>query len=216
MKATKAILTCWLITLTASYALASEYKVSTERVVDILNIAYENIHELRNKKYGVIVTNSNKLNAWSAGSIITVTSALLKKLDDKALMAVLLHETAHSTKSHIAHRMANLAGVNVLFSLERLKNLISGAKNNKSYRQQLSEFAEQYSTQQEMQADCIAYNWLLELKSEGLNFDPLDLNTATQLIIGLDFTDFPHQYGKDLPPYLRFKRVQHGHPKQCH
>jgi len=196
-------------------AMADDYQTSTHRVLDNLKVIYKNVDDLRFSNHKIIVSYSSESNAWSAGSLVIVTTALLKKLDNRSLTAVLLHEIAHSKKFHMIDHFGKLIGINVLFSINRLSNWITNSKNEKTYTEDLYRFFEQYNTPQEMQADCMAYNWLKELKSKGLNFDPLDLNRATDLIFEIDFSKMPYELGKDLPPYLRSHKIIKGYGSLC-
>lgn len=157
--------------------------------------------------YGVVISNSDKPNAYCAGTHIIVTKPLLRLLNERELLAVVAHEMAHREKHHIFSRVGMMTGgaIAALFDF--------GSED--SYRERLSGFNADYRLRQEIQADCLAYNWLDDLKHKGFNVDPRDLNKATNKIMGIDFSQVDPEYFDDNPAYIRFLAVEKGYGANC-
>jgi len=115
-------------------------------------------------------------NAFATGVKIYISRALLAAVNDAELTAVVAHEMAHSERGHLVERMGNTLAGAVLHLAgtvaadwryittgradDMMQELIrSGHWATLSSSLQLAE------TGQEMQADCIAWQWLRRLSA---------------------------------------------------
>ena len=177
------------------------------RVHKSINLIKENVDFPFRKFYQVQIKKDQDPNAWSAGSVIIATTGLLEKLDDRQLLAVIAHEMAHREKYHLFSRISMFVGGAIAALLDR--------ETKKPYGQRFNGFNEYYRLKQELQADCFAYNWLMELKHKGFEVDPLDLNSATNAIFEMDFGQVDPEIFDELPPYIRYKAIERGHSPNC-
>ncbi len=157
--------------------------------------------------YQVKIIDTDEANAFSLGTLTLVSQKMLDILDDNELLAVIAHEMAHREKYHIFSRSGMIVGGAIAALLDWHSDI--------PYSERLSGFNEDYQLEQELQADCYAYNWLLQLKKKGFAFEPADLNRATTKIFGIDFGDVDPTYFEDNPAYIRFQKVKQGHSKSC-
>ena len=195
-----------------------------ERVRKIIsNIQHFSGHKFRfkNPKIRIIKGNENEPNAYSLGTAIYVTESTLLLLNDKELTAVLAHEMAHSEYGHTIERIVFLMGSPFL----HLRNLIFSELNMYSTGEidqylenvfkdgqtsQIHKIFENASTKQELQADCLAANWLNKGKKLGLRMDSRDLNGATDKMLGVDMGIVKNLMEADFPPRVRYEAVNSG------
>lgn len=202
---TKPIISLFLALLFCAnaYALNSD----KDRVHKSINLIKENVDFPFRRFYQVQIKKDEDSNAWSAGSVIIATTGLLEKLDGRQLLAVIAHEMAHREKHHLFSRVSMFVGGAIAALLD--------SESKIPYRQRFNGFNEYYRLKQELQADCFAYNWLMELKQKGFEVDPLDLNSATNAIFEMDFGHVDPEVFDELPPYIRYKAIERGHSPNC-
>ena len=157
--------------------------------------------------YQVKIIDSDEANAYSLGNVTLVSQKMLDLLDDHELMAVIAHEMAHREKYHIFSRSGMIIGGAIAALLDW--------HNETPYSERFSGFNQDYQLQQELQADCYAYNWLRQLNNKGFPFEPTDLNRATTKIFDIDFDTVEPQYFEDNPAYIRFHKIKRGHARNC-
>ncbi|MBP9682690.1 MAG: M48 family metalloprotease [Bacteriovorax sp.] len=168
----------------------------------------------------IIKGNHLEANAFSLGRAIYVTQEALKILEENELTAVIAHEMAHREFGHYLARMVYTTGSPIL----HLRNLIfseiyylTTGEADDYLRQvmengQLSliqEILGGASLRQEMQSDCVAANWLERARLQGYNLHPLDLNRATNKIMGMDIGEIV-KYDETNPVVIRYLAVQSG------
>lgn len=132
---------------------------------------------------------------------------------------MLAHEIAHSEEGHLLARMAYVTGSPVLY----LRNLIfseiysysTGEADEYMKRiikegqmAMVREILENSTIAQEMQADCYAANWLEKGRRAGWKVSPLDLNRATNKILGVDIGSIEND--DEFPPVMRYKAIKSG------
>lgn len=198
---------CFALHSINSLAQGKEPKVSKERVLKGIHFIQKHVDYDFRPFYSALVVDSKDKNASALGSILIFTKPLLAALNDQELLAVIAHEMAHREKFHLLTRAGTLVGASVVALFDW--------HNPKPYAERLRGFQEHFSLEQEIEADCMAYNWLLELKHKGFAADPNDLNKATNIIFGMDFTTVDPDYFWDLPPYIRYKNVERGYAPTC-
>lgn len=167
----------------------------------------------------IIEGDDQEANAYSLGPVIYVTKEILEILDDAELTAVMAHEIAHSEEGHMLARMVYTMGSPVL----HLRNLIfsdiyllsTGEADeqmekilNQGHMALIREILEGATVRQEMQADCIAANWLARARSKGWKLSPLDLNRATNTIFGMDIGKMEED--ETFPPLARYNKIRSG------
>lgn len=179
-------------------------------------------HEFRypNPQIRIIRGHENEPNAFSLGPVIYVTQSALEILNDNELSAVLAHEIAHAEYGHLLQRMVFVTGSPVL----HLRNLIfsdiytlTTGEADHTMRKIMStghlalvqEILENASLKQEIQADCLAANWLQNAKRLGKKVSPLDLNRAMLKVLGIDEA-IMNSMDLDFPPYIRGQNVISG------
>lgn len=111
----------------------------------------------RNPKIVIISDKNNSPNAWSLGPTIYVSVDLMSMMNDRELTAVLAHELAHTENSHFLRRIPTPLGSFVLSWFRQLTGLLD------SDPQQLME---DVYLAQEMQADCWASKWLMQMRNQ--------------------------------------------------
>ncbi len=153
-----------------------------------------------------LVTSKHVENAIASYPFIAVNPSWLKRLSDEEVLAVMAHEVAHIENAHFSKRMAIAAGgfFNALFDF----------KNKKNLRERYSGFLNYYSLEQEMNADCVAYNWLKGMRNLGYKAKPQSLATVFEKDLGA--LEKFEEYGlQNEPVYIRYKKVMKGHPDEC-
>lgn len=196
-----------LIATTFPLSVGAAGKYSPKRIKAKINFIKENVSFPFRLVYGVKVVKKSEPNAYALGTHIVVTTALLDKLNDRELLAVIAHEMGHRERHHIFSRAGMYVGSAIVALFDW--------RNDRSYVERLTGFNESYGLAQEIQADCHAYNWLQELKHKGHNVDPLDLNSATNAIVGFDLSEVDPKYFEGLPEYIRFQNIARGHSPNC-
>ncbi|MCB0420744.1 MAG: M48 family metalloprotease, partial [Bdellovibrionales bacterium] len=182
-----------------------------QRAQNIINLIKNNVSFQFRKIYVAKVTDSEEIgNAWSLGTHILITRKAMQDLDDEALTAVLAHEMAHREKWHLFSRAGMYVGGAVVAFMDSLF-----VDRGEDFNQRYSGFNEYYSTRQEMQADCLAYNWLKELRKLGVPVSPMDLNRARNELSGINFDTANPKYFHDNPEYQRHMKVKSGYSHQC-
>lgn len=179
----------------------------SDRVRSKIEFIKSNVNFGFRKFYQVKIVDADEANAYSVGSVTLVSQKMLDILDDNELMAVIAHEMAHREKYHIFSRSGMMIGGAIAAFLDWHSDL--------PYSERLNGFNEDYRLEQELQADCYAYNWLLQLKNKGFPFEPEDLNRASTKVFGMDFGDVDPTYFEDHPGYIRYHQIKRGHPKNC-
>jgi Zn-dependent protease with chaperone function len=179
-------------------------------------------HKFRynNPTIRVITGIPSEANAYSLGPSIYITESMLSLLDDGELTAVIAHEISHSEYGHYLARMVYGIGSPILY----LRNLVfsdiysltigqSDAYMRKIMKEgqlkMVQEILDGASLQQEMQADCLAANWLARAHRLGWKLSPLDLNRATNSVMGMDMGTVGKIDGT-LPPVIRYKAILTG------
>lgn len=181
---------------------------SKERVEEKIKLIKENVNFTFRRFYIVkIVENSEVMNAWSVGTHLVFTKKLVESLDEGELLGVVAHEMSHRERYHLFTRVGVFAGGAVLSAFD--------VKNTQTFTERYEELREYQILQQEFQADCDAYNWLLELQEQGFEADPQDLNRATRVLLGFNITGFNSEYMKGDPTYERYRAIEHGYDKNC-
>ena len=194
-----------------------------KRIVKFIQSQTTHNWRYRNQKIAILKQNPERgPNAYSSGSTLYVSEDMLSLLNDGELTAVIAHELAHAEMGHQLQRMVfvlgvpgkhlyNLVaqGINSYFSNrhgERSNPLKSGLSTENMATILMHSF-----TKTEMQADCFAYRWLLELQSKNPSISPELLNSATFKVLDIStasiniLKEFP-----DDPVYLRFINIQSG------
>src|SRR5690606_9121702 len=176
------------------------------RVKSKIDLIKTNANYQFRRFYGVKVVDRDEPNAYAIGTHIVVTKQMLNLLNDRELTAVIAHEMAHRERYHMFSRMGMSVGgmVAALFDWNNPDDLLD----------RFGKFSEHYQLTQELEADCYAYHWLLDLKRKGFKVDPLDLNKATEKIHGIDFTNADPEYFSELAPYIRVHAIIRGMPRQ--
>lgn len=182
-------------------------KNAKERLRSKIKFIKSNVSFPFRKFYGAMVTDSEEPNAYCAGTHIVATSALMSALNERQLLAVVAHEMAHREKHHLFTRTGTYIGGAVAALLD--------FQSDRDYAERFGGFIEDYRLRQEMQADCLAYNWLLELKHRGFKTEPRDLNRATNAIFDMDFSQADPDIFGNLPPYIRYKAIERGYGSNC-
>lgn len=190
---------------------SSDRFVQAERAQNLVNLIKSEVNDSFRKVYVVKVTdNEEESNAWSLGTHILITKKAMRILDDRTLLAVIAHEMAHREKWHQFSRMGMYVGGSVVAFFDSLF-----VERPETLKERFYGFHQDYHTRQEMQADCLAYNWLSELKSKGFEADPLDLNVARNQMSGVDFDKASQEYFGDNPEFIRHQAVRRGYGLKC-
>lgn len=146
----------------------------------------------------VVVTegNSDEPNAMCTGSSIYVSRPMLELLDDRQLRAVLAHEMAHAERGHLTERMSHAPSAVAIQLWRVLKsdwNAMTGGEADafmhelwkNGHWKMIQEMLESATLGQEMQADCLAAQWLDSLHSRGLEQSPDDILSAMARLLGI-------------------------------
>ena len=162
----------------------------------------------------VIKSDDDTKNLAALGRFILVYDYTLKKLNRRELIATISHELAHTENAHLFKRMGKYIGLPVVHVFYSLIQKITGRSQNRSLKEHQEFLINMFmymDTKMEMQADCLAYQWLEQLQRLGYDVSPQDLNKAMTKTMGIDFGKYENnEYFKDLPPYKRYMRVKSG------
>lgn len=135
-------------------------------------------------------------NAFSTGPTVYVSKGMLTELNDRELTAVLAHELAHAEEGHLTERMS-FAFSAVLVQLGRTiaSDVASIARGDadgfmqelwrKGHWAMMMEMIESATLGQELQADCIAYRWLENMRRFGLAHSGRDIASALSTLVGV-------------------------------
>ncbi|MCO4753426.1 MAG: M48 family metalloprotease [Bacteriovoracaceae bacterium] len=195
-----------LLFLNASFSSVLNHDLKT-RVDRQLKLLQQNLNYDFKMNYKlVMVKNDIVSNAAASFPFILVNENWIEGFSDKEVLAVITHEVAHLEHAHLSKGLALLTGgfVNAVFDIN----------NPESLRERYSGFVRYYKLKQELYADCVAYNWLRELKDLGVDADPKSLNDVVRRELpGID--NFDEDYMGDDFVYTRFRAVRDGHPSVC-
>lgn len=166
----------------------------------------------------IIKGKEREANAFSLGRAIYVTEEALSLLSANELTAVMAHEMAHSEFGHYLARMVYAGGSPVL----HLRNLIfseiyyftTGEADEYLKKAMktgqialIQDILGGATLRQEMQADCVAANWLERARLQGWKLDSQDLNRATNKIMGMDIGEIA-KYDETNPVVIRYLAVE--------
>ncbi len=154
-------------------------------------------------RYNVIIVQGaqGEPNAFTTGKNIYVTQSLCNLMDDRELTAVLAHEMAHAERAHLLRRIVFSVGAPVLALYNYFaKNFTENGSHNPR------EILAEAHLGTEIEADCIAAKWLMQMRHEGQEHHAEDLNRATaKLFGGVGFLEF---LDPSDPPVVRFFAIQ--------
>lgn len=148
-------------------------------------------------KISIIKGSLGEPNAFTSGKTIYVTESLLLLLDDRELTAVMAHELAHTEKSHLLRRIVFTVGSPFLATYRYL---------TKSGNPRSSEIMAEAMLGTEIEADCIAAKWLMNMNRKGLANHPEDLNLASAKIFG--GTGYLNYLDPSDPPVIRYHAIK--------
>lgn len=190
-------------------AQAEPWRTSAERIDTMIELIKANAsYPFRRFYKAKVIQSYSEPQAWNLGFLVLVSEKMMRDLDDGPLMAVVAHEMAHRERWHLFSRIGLMIGGPIAAILE-------GDREDQSLSEDIGQFNQYVNLQQEIQADCLAYNWLKDLQQKGIAADPLDLNRATNTIMAMDFSQVDPQYFEDDPAYIRYQKIQKGYPKSC-
>ncbi|MFA6235934.1 MAG: M48 family metalloprotease [Bacteriovorax sp.] len=172
----------------------------------------------QNPTIRIIEGVKNEPNAYSLGPAIYISEETLSILDNGELTAVLAHEIAHSEYGHLLARLVYIVGSPTIhlrdLAFSDIFYLTTGQADEYMERiikdghlTLVSEIIENSSVRQELQADCLAANWLEKARKKGWKLSPLDLNRATNKIMGIDLGNIDDD---TLPPVIRYRAIVSG------
>jgi predicted Zn-dependent protease len=135
-------------------------------------------------------------NAFAVGEALYFSRSLLDKLNDSQLVAVMAHEVAHAERGHLLERMGNgYAGVLVHLwqTFEADWAYLSRGEINQRMRELmdsghwtlLTHSLQEAEMGQEIQADCIAWQWLQRMKDAGWATGPDEILSSIETLIGV-------------------------------
>ncbi len=144
----------------------------------------------------VIEGTPGEPNAFSSGPTVYVAKGMLTALGDRELTAVLAHELAHAEEGHLTERMS-FAFSAVLVQLGRTiaSDVASLARGDadafmqelwrKGHWAMMLEMIGSATLGQELQADCLGYRWLENMRRFGLAHSGRDISKALSTLVGV-------------------------------
>lgn len=184
------------------------WEISRHRAILQLNKITENIPLKFGSLYTVrIRRNTEVKNAFCIGNVITITEPLMTALSDSELLAVIAHEVAHGEKVH---------------QVKRIGAIVGGAfpsiyhwNQDMTFMERYAWYNENVNGDHEIEADCLAYNWLSILNVLGYSVEPQDLNRATNALYDMDLANFDVPELQDFIPLIRYKNIERGYGLHC-
>jgi len=135
-------------------------------------------------------------NAFALGEALYFSRSLLAELNDAQLTAVMAHEIAHAERGHLLERMGNgyAGGLLHLWQVfEADWAYLSRGEINERMRELmdsghwavLTRSLQEAEMGQEIQADCIAWQWLDRMKNAGIATGPAEILSSIETLLGV-------------------------------
>lgn len=156
---------------------------------------YKFIHSSYNV---VIIKGEDSMpNAYTTGKNLYATQSLCDLLNDRELTAVLAHEMAHAERAHLLRRVVFTVGS---LGLALYNYLADNGTHNPQ------EIIMNANLGTEIEADCIAAKWLMNMRNQGQWHHADDLNRASAKLFG--GPEYLKYLDPSDPPVVRFFAIQ--------